>query len=80
MFGENLKPIARECATCHKQVTMRLDPDDARRHADGMFVQDAFADRAGKPYLTPAEAEMWISGVCGPCWDLLCPADPVAYS
>jgi len=80
MFGEHRELVTKTCVTCHKPVAMRVDPEDVQRHLDGMYAQHAFADRAGRTYLTPAEAEMWISGLCGPCWDLLCPADPEAYS
>jgi hypothetical protein len=76
MFGENLKPIAMQCIVCRVFVAMQIDPEDVRRHADGLFVQDAFADRAGVPYLNAGERELFVSGVCDGCWPLLCP-DPL---
>lgn len=80
MNGERRELITMACTTCKNQVVMRVDPDDVRRHMDGMFVQDAFSDRDGVPYLTPAEREMWISGCCDECWHALCPSDPLAYN
>jgi hypothetical protein len=80
MYGEKRELMTIQCATCNKLVAMEVDQEDVKRHTNGLFVQYAFADRAGKSYLTPAEAEMWLSGVCGTCWPLLCPADPKAYS
>ena len=60
---------------------MRVDPDDLRRHMEeGVFVQHAFVDAAGMQYLDPAERELFISGCCAACWDLLCPSSTLAYS
>ena len=70
-----LTVIALRCVVCKKFVAMRVDPDDLRRHRNGMLVQDAFADSNGAPYLDAASREMLVSGVCGDCWILLCP-DP----
>lgn len=80
MYGENRELMTMTCAHCKKIVGMRVDPEDIERHAEGLFVQHAFVDREGTPYLTPAEREMWISGCCGECWDLLCPRDKLAYN
>jgi len=44
------------------------------------LVQHAFVDRDGQPYLTPAERELFLSGVCNECWCVLCPSDPMAYN
>jgi hypothetical protein len=85
LHGTNLtEVIALRCIACHKFVAMRVDPEDVqRRHADGVYVQHAFADHTGKSYLTPGEAEMWISGLCNECWTALCPnpaLNPTAYN
>lgn len=81
MYGECTQPAALRCVVCGRWVAMRVDPEDVRRHLeDEMFVQDAFADRAGVPYLTPAEREMWVSGCCNECWTLLVPSDWLAYN
>jgi len=44
------------------------------------YVQHAFVDRTGKPYLTTAERELFLSGCCDECWHLLCPSDLQAYN
>lgn len=81
MYGENRKLITRQCITCGTHVAMRVDPEDAERHVkQGVFVQDAFADRNGRPYLTATERELWISKVCDFCWHALCSSDRLAYS
>jgi uncharacterized CHY-type Zn-finger protein len=67
--------ILIQCACCRKWQVVRVDHDDVERHANGLFVQFAFVDRDGTPYLSPAEMELFISACCGACWDLLC-ADP----
>ena len=79
MYGTNLSEvIALRCAVCKKFVAVRLDPDDWQRYRNGMFVQFAFANEKGAPYLSPAERELFISAICGSCWELLC-IDPFAH-
>ncbi len=80
MFGTHKQLITKTCVTCQKVVAMRVDPQDIQRHREGVLVQDAFADRAGVPYLNAGEREMFISGVCDDCFRLLCPSDRLAYS
>ena len=81
MFGEKRDTLVTKiCSECKKAVVVRVDPDDLQRHADGMFVQHAFADRNGIPYLAPELRELWLSGVCGECWTKLCPHDVKAYN
>jgi hypothetical protein len=77
MHGANLSEvIVLRCVVCKKFVAVRLDPDDWQRHRNGLFVQDAFTNENGVPYLSPAERELFITAVCGSCWSLLCP-DPI---
>ena len=82
MFGEKLKLTTMQCCVCEKWIALRVDPDDLELHMKhGVFVQDAFVDRKGRPYLSAAERELFpaCSGVCAACWSLLCPSDPRAY-
>jgi hypothetical protein len=76
MHGTNLQLVTRRCCVCGTWFALRVDPDDLDRHPhDGVFVQFAF------PYLTAAERELlFLSRVCGDCWPLICPSDPLAYS
>lgn len=81
MFGEKRKLMTMQCCVCKKVVALRVDPADLKRHRKhGVYVQHAFVDRKGRPYLTPAERELFVSGCCDECWDLLCPSDPLAYN
>jgi hypothetical protein len=49
-----------------------LDPEDRERHTkNGIYVQPAFIDRKGKPGLTSAERELFISKCHNACWHLL---------
>jgi hypothetical protein len=52
---------------------LRVDAEDVARHDQGVYVQTAF------PYLPPELRELWISGVCGECWPLLCSSNPLDY-
>ncbi len=80
MHGENLDLIVRQCCVCERWFALRVDKDDFDRHLrDGIYVQHAFVRADGKPYLSPAERELFISSLCGPCWSTLCPSDPLAY-
>lgn len=75
MHGTNrTQLLTPRCALCGKVVAVRVDPEDIERWRGGTFVQDAF------PYLTADERELLISGTCGDCWSLLCPASPLDYS
>jgi hypothetical protein len=84
MHGRNLSTlITLRCVVCGRHVAIRLDADDLERHLDGVFVQDAFTNENGVPYLSPAERELFITAVCGSCWSLLCPdpiTQPTAYN
>jgi hypothetical protein len=81
MFGENLKLTTIRCSVCRRWTALRVDPEDANRHKKKrVLVQHAFVDRDGQPYLTPAERELFLSGVCNECWCVLCPSDPMAYN
>lgn len=76
MFGENRKPVAVRCVVCKKFVAIRggVDLEDLARWRDGILAQDAML------YLSPADRELLcISNVCGDCWTLLCPAEPLEY-
>jgi hypothetical protein len=56
MFGEKLQLITKQCCVCKKWTALRVDPDDLERHREGLFVQHAFVDRMGRPYLTEDRA------------------------
>ena len=76
MFGEKRKLMALRCCVCKKFVALRVDTEDLERHKKyGVFVQRAFADRKGRPYLEPHERELFLSRVCNECWLVLCPSD-----
>ena len=56
--------IVHYCRICRKKVPLIVDLGDHMRYMAGIDkVQDAF------PYLKPAERELFLSGLCGQCWD-----------
>jgi len=80
VFGEKLQLITKQCCVCKKMVALRVDPEDIARYERGVFAQNALVRRDGKPYLTPAERELFLSECCEDCWRLLCPDDELAYN
>jgi hypothetical protein len=80
MHGQNLELITMQCCVCKRWFALRVDKEDLSRHRDGTFVQHAFCDRAGRPYLDAGLRELFISAVGPCCWSLFCPSDPLAYS
>jgi hypothetical protein len=81
MHGKNLGLITMQCTVCERWFTLRVDQDDLDRHLrHGVYVQYAFTNRDGKPYLDAAERELFISKVCSDCWALLCPSSRIAYN
>ncbi len=80
MHGKNLELITMQCCVCERWFALRVDRDDLDRHVRrAVYAQHAFTDLAGRPYLDPAERELFISKVCSDCWALLCPSSRLAY-
>ena len=59
---ERTQPVNLQCS-CGRIVTCMVRPQDLVARENGALVQDAF------PYLTASEREMFISRLCGTCWD-----------
>jgi len=75
VFGKTLQPVAAQCVVCEKFFAVRVDREDLARWRGGVFAQDAM------PYLSPGDRELLcLSHVCGACWELLVPADRLAYN
>lgn len=51
------------CLDCGKDTTIHLTYESWRRWKDGALAQDCF------DYLTPAQREILISGMCSVCWN-----------
>lgn len=52
------------CVNCDKEYVLNVNSEDLEKwETTNIFVQDAFS------YLTPAERELLISGICGTCFD-----------
>ena len=79
MYGQNLALVTMQCRVCKRWFALRLDKDDLSRHRDGTFVQHAFCDRTGRPYLDASLRELCISAVGPCCWPLLCSSNPLDY-
>ena len=83
MYGHQRNQfLTPRCGQCGTIVALRVDPEDVERWRSGVFVQDAFADESGVPYLSAAEREMLISATCGGCYGRMCPnpnTNPTAY-
>lgn len=67
--GRTLK-VTRTCEAGGGNVTVFVNPADFEAYTAGRSqVQNLF------PYLTADECELLLTGVCGPCFDKMCPAD-----
>jgi len=54
------------CVQCRKPQTIKVKDDDIERFKTGNgHIQAIF------PYLLPAEREMFLSRICGNCWEEL---------
>jgi hypothetical protein len=56
--------ITKTCIDCGKDTVMMVDPSDLAR-LDSEHIQNVM------PYLTDGERELFISGICGSCFDAL---------
>lgn len=64
-----IEVITKECFICGKASTVVVPLDGWTAYKKGAFVQDAF------PSLTADEREQLLTGVHGPCFDLMFPPD-----
>ena len=61
--------VSASCS-CGRETTAIVQGPDLFKYNQGAHAQDAF------PYLSADKREaLFISGVCGFCWDRLCPPD-----
>lgn len=55
--------IKVSCVQCGKEFEIKVELKDWYDYNHGKLVQNAF------PYLTPDERELFLSGICGECWN-----------
>lgn len=53
------------CPQCGKSTEIEVQAVDLRRYNQGAHIQEAF------PYLSAADRERLLSGICGDCFDTL---------
>lgn len=60
-------PVKFHCISCNKEHELLVNREDwdLFNSPSRPFVQDIF------PYLSPAERELLISGLCSECWNSL---------
>lgn len=54
-----------ECPCCGKVQTIVVREEDYNKWNGGVLIQDAF------PYLSDDNREQMMTGICGPCFDLM---------
>lgn len=54
--------IKVDCRECGNSYSLSVNPKDFADWKNGKYIQDAM------PYLTPAQRELLMSGICGKCW------------
>lgn len=57
------------CRMCNTDFGLKVEKDDLARFQNGEHIQDVM------PYLTADERELFISGICGKCFDHLFEGD-----
>jgi hypothetical protein len=55
--------VVAYCQFCCRALELEVNEDDYDAWKDGELVQNAF------PYLSSAEREILVSGMCPSCWD-----------
>jgi Fe2+ or Zn2+ uptake regulation protein len=56
--------LSKICASCGRVVDIDVPINEYQAHLTGkLHIQDAM------PSLKPEEREMFLSGICGKCWD-----------
>jgi hypothetical protein len=61
--------LYRTCKKCRKVIPVVVREEDYIKRLAGAFIQDAY------PYLTAAQRELFVSGICGTCWDKMFSSD-----
>jgi hypothetical protein len=61
--------VTGPCYGCKETQTVRVGTKDLSDFRAGKFAQDCFS------YLSPAEREFLISGICDRCWDEMFPPE-----
>jgi len=57
------------CVMCGSKQKISFDQKDFDAWNEGTLIQDAL------PYLSIAEREMLITGICGDCWNVCFPKE-----
>jgi len=52
-----------ECVACSQEKSIAANSSDVEAWRNGKLIQNAL------PYLDADQREMFISGVCGECWE-----------
>jgi hypothetical protein len=65
MIKEKKVDLIRECVTCHEVFHFEVNTPDWEKYNSGEPIQNCF------PYLTADDRELFISGLCGSCFDKL---------
>ena len=55
--------LTRNCPICGRKQSVQIDRADYGAYLMGKPIHEAF------PYLSADEREIFLSGICAPCWD-----------
>lgn len=68
MKDTDRQSMSLQCSACGEDTTVHVaGPDLGAFRTGAKLVQEAF------PYLTDDERELFVSGICGKCFDALSP-------
>lgn len=71
--GDYMISIIAGCKQCHKRYLIKVKNEDYEEYQSPncqRSIQQIF------PYLSPAERELFISGICGECFDKIFNSEP----
>jgi hypothetical protein len=63
--SDDVSIVDAQCVTCTNIYRFTIGEKELAAWIDGAHIQNAI------PYLSPDERELFISGLCGPCFDRL---------
>jgi len=63
MTDKTQKEITKKCISCDYEAKISATNEQLQRYQNGELIQNVF------PNVSPGDRELFISGICGTCFD-----------